>query len=398
VSRPWWQTRDPDIPRDRATKALGRRDWGWFTTYAGSNLSPADIEPADAPWGAHSVTVKDRHDRTLGIPSREISMWPDHRPTPPAARPAARDAAGRAWRREQVEEILDDLAAIGSQPPPVDVTAEELGYLLRELAPRVHGRSPSQQFNEVSSLARARDIPTTTLLNLARQTGTLIARTTHRPAPDAAGENSLNRLLGADLNLAGELLLARATLAAAVAYSDPDLPRLWILINALHHDVPASILTTQPARSHGPMARIVPTHDDLVAWPGISRAVEQLRATLDAARGGRHWIEDHAATGPLMAEDRLLALGVLHLTHPRTAHELALSEPGQPRRRSPASDRGHTPSRRERWRAQRRCAQGGLRPQRLAPGNSRRTHVPRTGRAAHHQRPRRRRSCGPGRR
>src|ERR1700733_11802142 len=81
MSQPWWQARDPDLGRERETKALGRRAWNWFTAYDGSVLSPADTEHASPPWADATITVKDRHDRTLGIPVRDISMW-----TPDTAR------------------------------------------------------------------------------------------------------------------------------------------------------------------------------------------------------------------------------------------------------------------------------------------------------------------------
>jgi hypothetical protein len=148
------------------------------------------------------------------------------------------------------------------------------------------------------------------------------------------GRPALNRLRTANLHLAADVLLARTTLAAARAYSDPDLPRLWIFANGLHHAVPAEILTTIPARSHGPIAQLIPTHDDLTAWPGIRNAVEHLQVTVDAARQGRQWLTGRRARMRTTSMDRhrrhLIALGVLHLTHPSTAPEILLHQPTRP--------------------------------------------------------------------
>jgi hypothetical protein len=146
----------------------------------------------------------------------------------------------------------------------------------------------------------------------------MIARTTHQAPPPGPGETALNRLLHTDLALASELLLARARLTHAAAHSDPDLPRLWIAANALHHGVPAQVVLSEPATSHGPLARVVPRHHDLVGWHGITAALDQLDATVHAIRDGRAWITSAGDT----AHNRLLGLGVIHLSHPRTAHQL----------------------------------------------------------------------------
>lgn len=58
MSQPWWQTRDPDMGRDRETKALGKRAWNWFTAYDGSALAPADIERAYPPWAQTTISAR----------------------------------------------------------------------------------------------------------------------------------------------------------------------------------------------------------------------------------------------------------------------------------------------------------------------------------------------------
>lgn len=327
MSRPWWQARDPDLARDRETKALGRRDWNWFTAYDGSTLSPADLEPAGLPWSGGTVTVKDRHDRTIGIPARDISMWPNYNnaltpPAPTSAGQAEHQSAVAAARRERAEHIVNQLLTTPSPPSPHDVTALALTQLLDDIAPAVYGRTPIAQQTALSTIARHHDLPIRAALSLARDTGTMIAKTTHAKVPQVPGEAALNRLLHVDRALAAELLLARARLTWAQSQSDPDLPRLWILANGLHHGIDAHTLMNLPATSHGPLARIYPTHDDLIAWTGVTTALTQLQATITAAGEGRAWLQStHLHFGSIA--DRTLALGVLHLTHPRTAHELA---------------------------------------------------------------------------
>jgi hypothetical protein len=322
VSAPWWATRDPDLGLERGSKHLGQRDWSWFQAYAGSSFSPSDVEAADIPWAEHPTLPTDRHDRTRGIPRRETSMWPHRRSAGPAAGELALIET-HPTRRQQLASILSEVHAIPAHSGPPNVSPALLAEVLGELAPTVYGRSPNRQYTEISTLARQQGIPTDTLMVLARKAGNMIAQTSQQPAPAAPGEPNLNRLLSADLTAVSELLLARMTLATARAYSDPDLPRLWILANALHNTVPASIFTTQPARSYGPDAIIIPTHDDLVGWHGVRAAVEQLQATVDAAQEGRRWING-LDMRKVTAEQRILALGVLQLTHPRTAYELLL--------------------------------------------------------------------------
>jgi hypothetical protein len=341
MSPSWWQSRDPDLGRDRTTKALGRRDWNWFVAYDGSTLTPADLEPARSPWPATTVTAKDRHDRTLGIPPRHITMWPhvgarlDHLVTLHGRRPPHRNPRDARVvdevRRANATAVINELTQRLPAPSPAQVSPEALTRLLNELAPAVYARPIERQYTAAGDIARSHQLPTDAVMALARDTGTLIAKTTHTPAPDVPGDPALNRLAHADRALAAELLLARAQLTWLDAHSDPDLPRLWILVNALHHAVPPEVMLTTRAKSHGPVAAVVPEHDDLVGWHGIATAFTHLNATVTAARHGRDWLtsSQHGQHGPIdgTVDDRILALGVLHLTHPRTAHELARLSP-----------------------------------------------------------------------
>jgi hypothetical protein len=310
--------------RDRPTKALGRRDWSWFATYDDSTSTPADLEAGAPPWAGHAFTRQDRHDRTLGIPPRNISMWPRRQralPGDPEDRRGRAPPGGssHAPRRDQPAGIVEELRRLPSPPTPPDVPPDVLAAALADVAPRVHARTALTQYMVITEVAPGHGLEPGELLRLARDVGEMIAKTTHRGAPAGPGERSLNRLLGADVRLACRLYLARSWLSWAAAYSDPDLPRLWILVNGLQHGVPAHVMFTRPARSRGPLARITPTHDDLVGWHGITAAVEQLDATVRAAREGRRWLAAAADT----VEHRILGLGVLHLTHPGLAHELA---------------------------------------------------------------------------
>jgi hypothetical protein len=319
----WWTPRDPDLGRTRTTKALGHRDWNWFASYAGSTQAPADLEAATSPWAGHPITAKDRHDRTLGIPARDICMWPSADTASPSGRTMS-DSVGDQRRQDRASAVIEELRSLPRPASPTDVSPATVAKVLADLAPLVHGRSQPAQYHAITRVAETFGLPSTAVLALARDTGTLIARTTHAHALRLPGEPALNRLLHADLPLAAELMLARARLAWATTHSDPDLPRVWILANGLHHAIPADVLLNQPATSHGPIARLIPEHHDLIGWHGIHTAIDQLEATVHAAREGHRWL---ATTGGRPAADaaepRLLALGVLHLTHPRMAHELA---------------------------------------------------------------------------
>jgi hypothetical protein len=298
--------RDPDLGRDRTTKALGRRDWDFFTTYPGRNIAPVDVEAGTSPWGStRRITRVDRWDRTLGIPARDVTMWPK---LPPRLTP------------ESVNELV---AQIIARPEPSGrhaIRTDELVSALQELAPAVYGQHRDQQHAHITQIARARGLPADALLQHARGIGEMIAKTTHRSPALGVGEPSLHALLSADLAKVTELYLARAALRQACAWSDPDLPRLWMIANAFTNRVPVDVMLTSPAQSHGIEARVVPEHRDLVGWDGLRHAVEQMEATVTAARRGGDWL---AAARGGRCDDLLLGVGVVALTRPATAHELA---------------------------------------------------------------------------
>jgi hypothetical protein len=314
---PWW-SRDPDLGRDRETKALGRRDWNWFTPYTnatGAGATPADSEPAQPPWAGHPVTAHDRHDRTLGIPPRHISMWP--------TQPSTFDSHPGWTPRRSAAQITDDLRWLRQPPPPPDVEPALLAAALADVTAHGHARPAVVQELVLIQTANRHGLDPAVLTDLARGVGEMVAKTTHRAAGNLPGEPALNALAGAYLPLAAEIYLARAHLTWATICSDPDLPRLWMLANALAHSVPAHTILATPARTHGPAAVLQPTRDDLIGWYGIAPAAEHLYRTLDAIRRGRHWL----ATAVDNPTNRLLALGVLDLTHPTEAARLVARGP-----------------------------------------------------------------------
>ena len=305
--------RDPDLGRDRTTLALGRRDWGFFAETNGS--APVDRRPATAPWGdGRAVTTHERFVRTRGIPDRATSMWPATGLSfdEPGASPTAR-----------AETACDTICA---RPLPTWrwPTPHTSAALLRQAALDLYGRPPAAQAAVVAAAAGHHGVEPKTAWDLAGGVGALVAQTTHRQAPPATGAPSLNALAGADIDAATQLFLARDRLRMAQQLSDPDLPRLWILANGLAHGVPAEVMWRVPARSVGDIARLLPTHDDLVGWAGVRPAVAHLRCVVRAAGEGRSWLNTNQR-GEL--DDRVLALGVVALTRPSTAMQLALCGP-----------------------------------------------------------------------
>ncbi|PLS75693.1 MAG: hypothetical protein CYG61_06115 [Actinobacteria bacterium] len=302
--------RDPDLGRDRTTLALGRRDWGFFSETEG--LAPVERRAATAPWGdGRPVTTHDRFDRTLGIPDRATPMWP---------------ATGLSFHEPGVSataraEAICDVLCVRPLPTWRWPRLPTATALLREAAPDLYRRPPTVQAAVVAAAARHHGVEPTTAWDLAVGVGALVAQTTHRQSSPAPGAPSLNALAGADLDAATELFLARDRLRLAQQLSDPDLPRLWILANGLAHGVPPEIIWRVPARSVGAIAQVVPTHDDLVGWAGVRPAVEHLRDVVRAAVEGRRWLEA-GHRGDL--DERVLALGVVGLTRPATAMQLAL--------------------------------------------------------------------------
>jgi hypothetical protein len=322
--------RDPDLGRDRTTLALGSRDWGFFAE-ADDGLVPADRHPGEAPWGpGRPVTLHDRFDRTWGIPDRSVAMWP-------VAALALHDPdAGPLARAEAVCDAIcaRPLPSWRWPPPGVAVT------LLADAAADLYDRHPARQAGVLARAARRHGVEPAVALELASGVGALVAQTTHARLAPADGSPSLNALASADLHTVTPLFLARDRLRLAERLSDPDLPRLWILANGLAHGVPADVMRRVPARSGGPLldalARLraagraprrplpLEVHHDLVDWDGARPAVEHLRAVVTAAAEGRRWL---AAVDRGDLEDRVLALGVVALTRPDTAAELARCGP-----------------------------------------------------------------------
>jgi hypothetical protein len=303
---------DPDRGRDRATAALGRRDWGWFA--AGPGRPGRD--PGRPVWGTtRHVTAHDRFDRTLGIPERDTPMW--HVVAPPL------ELAGTTPPR-RAELICDTLVA-GSPswawPAPATCVA-----LLVDAAPSLPGRDPALQAAALAAAARRHHVDPATARALAVGVGSLLAQTTHRAAPTEPGAASLNLLCGARLDSATALFLARQRARHDQRLSDPDLPRLWILANGLAHGVPAAVLRREPARSVGPAARLVPVHEDLVGWDGIGAAVTHLRDVVRAAVAGQRWLAQHPPHG---GDELALAVGVVALTRPTAAAQLARAGPAR---------------------------------------------------------------------
>ena len=311
MSRP-----DPDLGRDRTTAALGRRDWGWFN--ASDGAPRATREAGQAPWGTtRHITAHDRYDRTLGIPERDTPMWPLEGGTLDFSTQSV---------AERAESICDDLVA---EAVPAwrwpDLPASVA--LLTDTAPAVLGRDPDTQSSLLAAAARRHHLDPPTARDLAVGVGALVARTTHRRPPSLPGAASLNLLAGAQLEAATELFLARERIRLAQTLSDPDLPRLWILANALNHGVPALVMRRVPARSVGPAARIVPAHDDLLDWGGLGPAVRHLRDVVAAAAEGRRWLHTAGRAGGI--DDLALAVGVIGLTRPATATQLAMWGPAR---------------------------------------------------------------------
>uniref|UniRef100_UPI002AD46474 hypothetical protein n=1 Tax=Frankia sp. Cr1 TaxID=3073931 RepID=UPI002AD46474 len=197
---------------------------------------------------------------------------------------------------------------------------------LTDVAAGVYGLPAGAQNQHIDTVAGNHRLDRDVLRDLARDIGTVVARSTRRRSdPTATGRPSYNALAGANLTLAVETHLARATLADLAHYSTPDMPRLWILANGLVHAVPPGDLLTVPATSHGPLARrILPTHDDLVGWKGVSDAVGHLDAILVTAQTGRAWIDRGMVTS---REAVGRAIGIIDLTQPAVSYELAAAGP-----------------------------------------------------------------------
>ncbi|WP_261576480.1 hypothetical protein, partial [Frankia gtarii] len=316
------------LPLDTDSAALGRRDHGFFDR-ENSPRGQRELAHARTPWTGtrpRRVGAAAAHDRTLGL-SRTASMWPDH--TPPAA-------TGERDLRRRATDVINELRSI-PRPAAVLPTATPTLLLtaLHETAQHTRRRPARTQLAAVRRIAATHQLDPDLFLGIALGVGTLIARTPadavsgHRGARPglADGKPSLNALHGANLPLALETYLARAHLRQNAVFSDPDLPRLWMTANALTHGIPAQAILTEPATVHGPDAAVQPHRTDLVGWLGIQHALGDLDAAVRTATEGRRWLA-RAGNARGRSDAVLLALGVLHASHPTVAAELALRGPG----------------------------------------------------------------------
>jgi hypothetical protein len=314
------------VSPDADSSALGRRDHGFFDRSDGPR-GQRDLARARPPWTGTSPrrVGAAAHDRTLGLSS---SMWPEH--TLPALT-RQRDVRHRAT------DIINDLRRL-PRPTPLRPTAPPAALLtaLAETAAATWGQPARAQLAAILRVARDHRLDPGTLLGVAHGVGTLIARglgaasdssRTGQGADGARGRPSLDALSRANLPLALDTYLARAHLRDRTAYSDPDLPRLWMVTNALRHGIPAEVILTVPATVHGPDAALQPERTDLLGWHGIPHALGDLDAAVRTATEGRRWLA-RAGDGRGGSDAVLLALGVLHASHPTLAAQLALRGPG----------------------------------------------------------------------
>lgn len=288
--------RDPDLGRDRASVALGRRAWNVDVN--------DDHRAATSPWASTAplTRVELERDRLAGIPPRTQCMWPNH-----AGRAGGLDAtiaSVRAW----------------ANPARLDLApATALTDVLQAAAPTLWGQPLVHQHAVLTDTATRAGLDPSMVVRAAEGVGQMTAQRLHLAAPARAGSPALNALAHVELAPLVATYLARERLLAADASSDPDLPRLWMLTNGLHHRVPGVVMGTTPAVSHGLEAAVHPTRDELVGWRGMTIALDALDATVTAAHTGSRWLADHATGTPT---DVLAGIGVIGLTAPRTALRL----------------------------------------------------------------------------
>ncbi|WP_322779380.1 hypothetical protein [Frankia sp. Cas4] len=292
---------------------LSRRVREFLDTHRDDRAQP-DAVGARSPWpGRPSRGPTVRHDRTQGIPPRPVSLWPEHTPETVTDR-----------RRQGVATLADLRQLTPPAPPAVGIPIQVLITALIEAAPAVHDQPPRRQHTVLDETAARHHLDPDEFASLAGDVGTVIARARPPSGPQATrGKASLNALHAANLPCATETALARAHLRWAATIATPDLPRLWMTINGITNGIPAPVMLTVPATTHGPIATIQPTRDDLIGWYGIRDAVHHLDATVHAAADGRRWV----TTATPGRENVLLALGLLDLTHPAAAAELARTGP-----------------------------------------------------------------------
>ncbi len=252
-------------------------------------------------------------DRSHHLPDRQISMWPDRGPA----------AAGAQPTTSQIDAAVADARA-ASAPRPPTLTPRQLADALADLPAGIVDQDRPAQRIHINTTADRHSIARATLRRAASDIGSLILTTAPARLANAHGSPAWNALRHADLFVAAELYLARARLADLTAHTTPDLPRLALLLNGLTHAVPAADLRTIPATLPRLPTRPATLRRDLVGWQGLPAAVDHLAAVLTASRAGRHWIRHHLGHNP----DAIgRAIGVLHLTHPNVATELAALGP-----------------------------------------------------------------------
>ncbi|MCM3921563.1 hypothetical protein ND748_07775 [Frankia sp. AiPs1] len=266
----------------------------------------------------HRSSPTPRHrpvDRSHHLPDRQTSMWPDHGPAP----------AGVQATTDQIDAAVAD-AQTTTDARPTTLAPRRLADALADLPDGLANQHRPAQRLHINTTADRHSIARDTLRRAATSIGSLIL--TIAPTPThldtSYGSPAWNALRHADLLVGAELYLARARLANLTAHTAPDLPRLALLLNGLTHAVPAADLRTVPATLPGRPTRPATVRRDLVGWQGLPAAVDHLTAVLTASRAGRHWIRHHLGHNP----DAIgRAIGVLHLTHPGVATELAALGP-----------------------------------------------------------------------
>ncbi|MDT3444454.1 MULTISPECIES: hypothetical protein [unclassified Pseudofrankia] len=259
--------------------------------------------------------------RADGPWSRTRNPWPSH------GLPAT---ASTTARRARAADTATALRALPTRPPPpLPAPRDNLLTALHDLATTAHGQPTTTQIDALDAVAAHHRLDPAILATTAHTIGELILHS-GQPAPTGPGLPELDALAGHDLSRALDAYAAHTRIAHATRHSDPDLPRLLLLTTALHHGIPANTLLTIPA-TPGPPHPPTPAaaaggalRDDLVDWHGAARALDTLDATLHAATAGRAWL---TRAKPRGVDDTLLALGVLHLTHPTLAsHSLASTD------------------------------------------------------------------------
>jgi len=256
--------------------------------------------------------------RAHTIPPRAVTMWPDHpRPLPPTTAAAA-DGVGPAAT------TLAELRGLSGHHQPSERALSRTLAIVRTLAPALYERPDAQRQAVIAQVGEKAGITPDELTGLLLDAShELTGRHTQRD-PRNGGLAELDALRHAD-----PAALTRAVTDTlnqrvhATAYSDPDLPRLWMMFNGAYHNAPAETMLTVPAIGRGPKGSPV-RRADLLGWRGITTAVSHLDQLATAATEGRRWLESN----PTSPDAVLLGLGVVDLTHPTLARALAAAGPG----------------------------------------------------------------------